>query len=99
MGTIAGHEQGTVVVEVIVISNKASGHTSRFTSSLTGQYSSRVSDVDVGQVGTPDAVAFAEAVMVGKLEVEKVERVSLLWCLVRERGRALGDRVSRSEYS
>lgn len=53
-------------------------------------------------MGTPDAVAlavpFAEAVMVGKVEmVEKVERVCFRWCLVRERGRALegwGDRVS-----
>ena len=80
------------------MSNKASGHTSRFTSSLTGQYSSRVIDVDVGQVGTLDAVAvpFAEAVMVGKVEVEKVERLCSVWCLVREKGRALGDRVSGS---
>lgn len=42
----------------------------------------------MGQVGTPDAVAvvFEVAVMVGKVEVERV----CLWCLARERGRALG---------
>ena len=72
------------MVDVIVISNSASGHTSRFPSALTGQNSCRISDVDVGQAGALDAVPFAEAVMVGK-----VDEVCCLWCLPKEEGRAL----------
>lgn len=71
----------------MVILNSASGHTSLFLLSLTGQKSSgRTVDVYVGQVGTRDAVAVMvpfEAVMVAKVELERV----CVWVLARERGR------------
>ena len=73
------------MVEVIVMSNSASGHTSRFPLALTGQNSCRISDVDVGQAGAFDAmVPFAEGVMVGN-----VDEVGFRWCRAREEGRAL----------
>ena len=46
-------------------------------------------DVKVGQMGTPDAVVVPFVVVnVAKVELEGV---CCLWCLARERGRALGE--------
>ena len=89
VGIDAGHEQGTVAVEVMVMSNCACGHTSLFLLSLTGHANSgRTVEMYLGQVGRPDAVAVPfEVVGVAKVELE---RVCLLRCLASERGRALG---------
>lgn len=69
------------------MSNCASGHTSLFLLSLTGHMNSgRTIEVYVGHVGLRDAVAVPfEVVRVAKVEIEGV----CLWCLARERGRAL----------
>lgn len=74
VGIDEGHEQGTVAVEVMVVSSSANVHPYLFLLSLTGQKSSGDTfDVYVGQVGTPDAVAVPfEAVMVAKVVLENV---------------------------
>lgn len=76
-----------MAVEVIVISHCASGHACLFLLSLTGHTKSGGTiEVYVGHVGPRDAVAVpVEVVRLAKVEIEGV----CLWCLARERGRAL----------
>ena len=73
-----------MAVDVIVMPNSISGHTSLFRLSLKGHMNpGRTVDVKVGQVGTPDAVAVSFAVVsVAKVELEtpdcELETVSCL---------------------
>ena len=92
VGVDAGHEQGTVAVDVMVMSSSASGHMYLLFFALSGQKSSGCTViVDVGQVGTRDAVAVTfQYDVVANVELERLD----IWCLVCERGRALGEDVS-----
>ena len=81
-----------MAVDVMVRSSSASGHTSLFLFSLSGQKNSgRTVTVCVGQVGTRDAVAVPfESVSVANIELERLD----VWCSASERGRALCEHVS-----
>ncbi|CAF9924337.1 hypothetical protein IMSHALPRED_006155 [Imshaugia aleurites] len=74
------------------MSSSASGHMYLLFFALVGQKSSGWTViVDVGQVGTRDAVAVTfKYDVVANVELERLD----LWCLVCERGRALGEDVS-----